>query len=257
MKIVKTVIPECLNRESSRFFINSRPGRNNNRKAIPAPFDVYNKLYKRFGPQGWWPVTLDGELSPRYYPLSYPKLTLKEKFEIAVGAVLTQNTAWTNVEKALYNLHKAGMLSPRQFIESDSASISELIRPAGYYNQKTGYLKNLSLYFEKLDGSLSPSRDELLSIKGIGHETADSILLYAFNIKTFVIDAYTMRLAERAGWLKEKKYSRAQDYFENNLPRSVEVYKEFHALIVQLCKEHCRRKPTCHRCPLAGECTQR
>jgi endonuclease III related protein len=202
--------------------------------------DIYERLYRRFGHQHWWP----GETP----------------FEIIVGAILTQNTNWGNVEKAIGNLKKKNLLTPEKLHSLDPAELAELIRPAGYYNIKAGRLKSfLNRLFEKFDGqlerldSLSTDRlrEELLSIKGIGPETADSISLYAFNKPVFVVDTYTGRILGRHRLLEPGAgYEDVRMLFESALPREVQLYNEFHALLVRLGKEYCKTKPQCHGCPL-------
>jgi len=202
--------------------------------------EIYELLLGRFGPQHWWP----GE-SP---------------FEVIAGAVLTQNTNWTNVEKAIANLKLAGVLSPGAIHKMAPASLAELIRPAGYYRLKSKRLKNLiDRIFDEYGGDLTAMetvetgllRQALLSVAGIGPETADSILLYAFGRPVFVIDAYTARVACRHGLAEpEADYAQLQDLFQSNLPPDVKMFNEYHALLVRLGKEHCRRLPRCVGCPL-------
>ncbi|MGD9126868.1 MAG: endonuclease III domain-containing protein [Planctomycetia bacterium] len=202
---------------------------------------LYDTLLAAYGPQDWWP----GE-SP---------------FEVMIGAVLTQNTNWKNVEKAIENLRREELLDPLSLYEVDAETLAELIRPAGYFNIKAKRLRNLLKYIvEQHDGdldamfacSVSTLREELLSINGIGPETADSILLYAGNLPTFVIDAYTYRVMTRHGWIEpEIDYHGLQDHFLSGLPDDVAIYNEFHALFVQVGKNHCRKTPKCDGCPLA------
>jgi endonuclease-3 related protein len=202
--------------------------------------DIYERLIRRFGPQHWWP----GETP----------------FEIIAGAILTQNTNWGNVEKAIGNLKKNNLLTPDKLHGLSTVELAELIRPAGYYNIKAGRLKSfLNRLFEKFDGrlerleSLSTDRlrEELLSIKGIGPETADSICLYAFNKPVFVVDAYTGRILGRHRLLEPGAgYEDIRMLFESSLPREVPLYNEFHALLVRLGKEYCKTKAQCPGCPL-------
>ena len=204
--------------------------------------EIYRLLYDAFGPQHWWP----GET----------------QFEIIVGAVLTQNTNWTNVEKAIGNLKSAGCLTPAKIHSLDHARLAELIRPAGYFNIKAKRLKNLiDWLFEKYNGELCNLEDvptdtlraELLAINGIGPETADSILLYAVNRPVFVVDAYTARMAVRHGLIGEDAdYEQLQQLFQSQLPSDVQLFNEYHALLVRLGKEFCRPTPRCTICPLAG-----
>ena len=202
--------------------------------------DIYERLYGRYGPQHWWPG--------------------QSCFEIIVGAILTQNTNWKNVKKAITNLNEKGCLSPTKLHVMSAEAIAPLIRPAGYFNLKTQRLKNfLHWLFEKQDGSLealqamsiSTLRENLLSVKGIGPETADSICLYAFEKPVFVVDAYTARIFGRHGMLEPGYgYHDIQELFHSSLDKNAELFNEYHALIVQLGKEHCKRKPICKGCPL-------
>jgi endonuclease-3 related protein len=207
---------------------------------------IYQKLLKSFGPQGWWPA--------------------ETPFEVIVGAILTQQTSWRNVEKAIENLKRERLLSIRALAKASPAKIKKLIRPALYYNQKTKKLKIMVRYLIKnYQGSLKKMfkrplpelREELLKIHGIGRETADSILLYAGHKPIFMVDAYTKRFGERYGFLKSDNYEEVRDYFEKNLLRGVKIYQEFHALIVELGKRFCRTKPICGECPLAKGCKKR
>ena len=174
--------------------------------------------------------------------------------------MLTQNTAWANVEKAIANFGET--LSPETVANADHQELTELIRPAGFFNQKAGYLKEVTAWFSgyRYDAaavrreSLTKLRTELLSVKGVGQETADSILLYAFGFPAFVIDAYTIRLCERYPIDAGEGYSAVKNYFEGKLPKNAEVYNNFHALIVINAKEHCRKKPSCKGCPLEEKC---
>jgi endonuclease-3 related protein len=201
---------------------------------------IYEKLYKLYGPQDWWP----GDT----------------RFEIIVGAILTQNTAWTNVEKAIVNLKKVGALNPVAMNRASEKSLASFIRPAGYYNIKAKRLKNfLALLYSKYSGSLSKMaaspitslKRDLLAVNGIGPETCDSILLYAFNKPAFVVDAYTKRIFSRHGFIPESAtYHEVQKLFTDTLPQDVQVFNEYHALIVRLAKEHCRTNPACTGCPL-------
>jgi endonuclease-3 related protein len=202
--------------------------------------DVYNRLLAVYGPQNWWP----GD-SP---------------FEIMVGAILVQNTAWKNVEKAIRNLADAELLDPRALAEVDAEELQELIRPAGYYRLKTKRLLHLVRFIVKrYDGdldtmfctSLSTLREELLSLNGIGPETADSILLYAGGLPTFVVDTYTHRVLARHGWIGyDAEYYEIKDTFESQLEQDVALYNEFHALLVRVGHLHCRKTPKCDGCPL-------
>lgn len=201
---------------------------------------IYNTLLAHYGYLRWWPA--------------------KTPYEVIIGAVLTQNTAWGNVEKAIANFGDS--LSPETVANAGFEELTGIIRPAGFFNQKAGYLKAVTAWFA-LYGCDVPAvqreplgklRADLLATKGVGQETADSILLYAFGFPTFVVDAYTVRLCERYLIDAGKGYAAIKAYFEDKLPQSVEVYNNFHALIVINAKEHCRKKPICEGCPLAGRC---
>jgi endonuclease-3 related protein len=202
---------------------------------------IYKKLFSHFGPQHWWP----GETP----------------FEVAIGAILTQNTNWLNVEKAINNLKKHGLLSPKKLYYLPEKRLANLIRSSGYYNLKARRLREfLKLLFLAYHGSLKEMshmetrtlRRELLSVKGIGPETADSILLYAFGKPVFVVDAYTKRVFSRHRIIKEgADYADVQDLFMRCLKEDVRLFNEYHALIVKLGKDFClRRKPKCDICPL-------
>ncbi len=200
--------------------------------------NIYNLLFNRYGKQHWWP----GET----------------RDEIIIGAVLTQNTNWTNVEKAINNLKENTVCSLEGILKLDNSSLADMIRPAGYFNLKAQRLKDIALGIIDHDFSKMNTesfRDYLLSLKGIGPETADSILLYAFNRISFVIDAYTMRLANRIGFAWENiYYHELKDIFESNLPKEEYLYNEFHALIVKNAKITCKTKPDCIQCPLREYC---
>jgi endonuclease-3 related protein len=201
---------------------------------------IYRRLFKHFGPQHWWP----GE-------------TVEE---IIIGAVLTQNTNWGNVERAIENLKRADALSLRKIVALEPETLSALIRPSGYYNIKAKRLWAVADYFvRRCDTDFSvletiPTeklRGELLSVHGVGRETADSILLYALNRPVFVVDAYTLRVGRRHGFLSDKDdYESARALFERSLKRDVQPYNEYHALLVRLGKEYCRPRPRCAACPL-------
>lgn len=211
------------------------------------PQAIYEALYAHFGHRHWWP----GE-SP---------------FEIAVGAVLTQNTSWKNVEKAIANLKAEGLLSQTALAALPEERLAALIRPAGYYNLKAKRLRALLAYFQANAGSRLPGRlarkptpllrAELLATYGIGPETADSILLYALSRETFVIDAYTKRSCSRLGLCPpEIDYHELQGYFLDSLPRDLALYNDFHAQFVALGHTYCRPTPRCPLCPLAARCPQ-
>ncbi len=206
----------------------------------PIP-EVFETLLRHYGEQHWWPA--------------------ETRFEMMIGAILTQNTAWSNVEKALENLRRNGALNFQRLEITAQEQLIEWIRPAGFFNQKSVYIQEMiSNIRTRFDGSLdklfaletAPLRKELLSWKGIGKETADSIILYAAGKPVFVIDAYTQRICRRHGWIDEKtKYDDAAGLFTSNLPEEPRLFNEYHALIVQTCKDYCTaRNPNCAACPL-------
>lgn len=205
--------------------------------------EAYQLLYDHFGPQNWWP----GDTP----------------FEIMVGAVLTQNTNWTNVEKAIHNLKDVDLLNYRSLASLRAEEIAQFIRPSGYYNLKAGRLKNLldmiaTLYEGELElllgDTLENARGNLLGVKGIGPETADSILLYACEHPSFVVDMYTHRVFSRHNMVEEETdYHTMQTTFVDHLPNDVQLYKEFHALIVRVASIYCKKtNPRCEECPLQG-----
>jgi endonuclease-3 related protein len=205
--------------------------------------EAYRLLFDYFGPQAWWP----GDTP----------------FEIMVGAVLTQNTNWSNVQKAIDNLKSENLLSYPSLCQLTTDEIAQLIRPAGYYNLKAKRLRNLldmvaTIYHGELESfikdDLEPARENLLAVNGIGPETADSILLYACNHPVFVVDLYTHRVFSRHNMvLEETDYSTIQNVFVDHLPRDIQLYNEFHALIVRVARTFCKKtKPLCEKCPLQG-----
>ena len=202
--------------------------------------EIFDRLHAHFGPTHWWP----GD-SP---------------FEIAVGAILVQNTAWTNVEKAIRNLKTADMLNPRSILGAEEQTLHELLRPSGFFRVKTIRLRHFCEYLvARYDGDiarmaerpLDQLREELLHVPGIGPETADDILLYACDKPVFVVDAYTRRMLSRHGLATDAiKYEELRGLFEGNLDADLHVFKEYHGLIVNTGKDFCRRTPRCERCPL-------
>lgn len=204
--------------------------------------DIYERLFVHYGPQNWWP----GE-SP---------------FEVMVGAILTQNTNWTNVEKAIDNLKAAGALELEPMLELSHEQLAQLIRPAGYFNVKA---KRLRAFLEFLKGEYGGDleamaredtarlREKLLGVKGVGPETADSILLYALEHRIFVVDAYTHRVMSRHYLIPEDSdYHSIQEFLTERLPAQVEHYNEYHALLVMVGKDFCKPKARCEGCPLHG-----
>ena len=202
--------------------------------------DAFDRLLAAYGPQHWWPG--DSAL------------------EVVIGAVLTQNTNWRNVEKALDNLREAQLMSVTALHALSNEELAEFIRPAGYYRVKARRLKNLiDRIVDDFDGSLEKLfalgkqdlRDTLLGVNGIGPETADSIVLYAAKLPIFVIDAYTARVLKRHGWIDfDADYHVMQDRFHYEMIEDAALYNEYHALIVRVGKEHCKTKPQCDGCPL-------
>lgn len=189
---------------------------------------IYTSLLDKHGCRGWWPLTDNQEI--KYHPgdYSYPK-TKEQQFEICVGAILTQNTSWKNVEKALLNLKKAGSLDPKHIISSDK--LEKLIKPSGYFNQKAKKLRIFSKFF--IGEEKTPARQDLLNLWGVGKETADSMLLYAFKKPVFVVDAYTRRLFGKLGLIDPKEdYDKIRHQIEKNLEKDYKIFQEFHALIV-------------------------
>ncbi len=222
---------------------------------------IYNCLFDSYGPQGWWPLTELHEAymtNPTktgsiqgYHPgdYTYPQ-TRDQQFEIICGTLLTQNTSWTQVDKALLNLKNLNALHPEGILSLDLEVLKEAIKPAGYYNQKAVRLKNLVLWFIESKGNI-PAREELLSLKGIGPETADSILLYAFKQPFFVVDSYTRRIVTNLRLVDEKAdYCEIKSFFEESLPRDFEIYQEYHALLVEHAKRYYQKKDNYARCPL-------
>ncbi|HID47494.1 MAG TPA: endonuclease III domain-containing protein [Methanothermococcus okinawensis] len=208
--------------------------------------DIYSRLLSYFGPQGWWPA--------------------ETPYEVVVGAILTQNTSWRNVERAIDNLRRYNLLDEEKILDTSIEVLKDLIRVAGFYNIKSRRLKNITEYIvknytsteglKKCNKDLYNLREELLSIKGVGRETADTILLYSLERPIFVVDNYTRRILSRWGIVEENlDYDRIRTLFESNIPRDIEIYKEYHALIVQLGKTFCRkRRPRCEECPLMKIC---
>ncbi|MFA4881143.1 MAG: endonuclease [Candidatus Doudnabacteria bacterium] len=217
--------------------------------------NLYTLLLRYYGAQHWWPISC-GIRKKSERGLSGAQL------EIMLGAILTQNTAWKNVELALANLSGARLLDWQKLRNIPKRSLAKLVNPAGYYNQKAGYIKNLVKKILREpwqeNDSIEQSRRYFLAIKGIGEETADSILLYALGKPTFVVDAYTKRLFSRLGLVPGKAtYAAIQDFAHKDLTlrvNKVKLYQEFHALIVKHIKEFCHPKPKCEKCVLKRQC---
>jgi endonuclease-3 related protein len=204
--------------------------------------EAFALMHAHFGPRNWWPAD-----SP---------------FEVMIGAILTQNTAWTNVEKAIQNIKNENALSVQRLSEISENMLAKWIRPSGYYNIKAKRLKALIRFIsDEFDGNIGKMakvdaddmRGRLLEIYGIGEETADSILLYALGKPFFVVDAYTRRIFSRHSLVKKGvSYREIQSFFMNHLPHNTTLYNEYHALIVETGKTFCSRKPKCIDCPLSG-----
>ncbi|KZX13519.1 endonuclease III domain-containing protein [Methanobrevibacter filiformis] len=223
--------------------------RNKNIKAI------YDILLEEYSPQGWWPLLNYDGINPTktgsingYHVGDYdfPKNQAQE-FEIAIGAILTQNTTWQSVEKALINLNDiVDNFSPKSILKiaiGDIEKFKNAIRCAGFVNQKSQYLQNIAKFFIDL-GDKTPTRKEILKVKGIGNETADSILLYAFKQNEFVVDAYTKRLFSYLGYIDFKdNYLKVKKLFEDNIPNNIAIYQEYHALIVEHSKRYYSKQP--------------
>ncbi len=203
--------------------------------------EIYRRLFDALGPQHWWPG--------------------QSPFEVMVGAVLVQNTSWQNVKRAIENLRQADLLEPHALYAVPEEELQELIRPAGYFRIKARRLRSLLEFFvRRYDGSIramfrtdpATLRKELLGVHGIGAETADSILLYAGGRPSFVVDAYTYRIFTRHGWIGfDADYDQIQDYFQTGLPDDAAMYNEYHALLVRVGKDFCRKaRPECPACPL-------
>lgn len=205
--------------------------------------EIYQTFLSHYGDLHWWPADTP--------------------YEVMVGAILTQNTSWNNVEKVIGQFEDE--LTPERIKNLPLEELQDLIRPAGFYKQKSQYLKTLTEWFLAYDCdvkriqslNLSDVRKELLGIHGVGNETADSILLYAFHFPTFVVDAYTMRLFKRYPLVAGKTYAQVKKLIESQIPADALIYNRFHALIVQNGKDHCKKKALCEGCPLEGSCKKR
>jgi len=227
---------------------------------LVGPQKLYTIILNHFGNQQWWP-----------YDKEYHKINGSDpRFEIMIGAILTQNTAWSNVEKVIINLKKNKTLTIKSIVDIPIENLKVMIQPSGFFNQKAIRLKILASHiYKNYDSSLDnffkrdlqEVRDELLSLNGIGPETADSMILYAGNLPIFVVDAYTRRICKRIPiQIKDESYDKIQQYFESELSKhptvkdTVSKYKELHALIVELAKNYCKTNPRCDKCPLKKNC---
>ena len=204
--------------------------------------EVYQLLIADFGKQEWWPAESD--------------------FEVIIGAILTQNAAWSNVEKALSALKERNLLKPEALSKVPDEELAQILRPSGYYNQKLRKIREFLKHIKAhgtlqnfLNLPMDELRSELLSIWGIGEETADDIVLYAAHKPSFVIDAYTRRIISRVGILDESRpYSEFKELFESSFKPNVDEFKEYHALLDELAKRNCKKKPLCETCPLSKLC---
>jgi len=223
------------------------------------PQTLYKILLEKFGHQNWWPIDKQYHKKNKSDP----------RLEIIIGAILTQNTAWSNVEKALDNLKSKNMLETKKISDADIRVLKKLIKPSGFFNQKSHRLKNMARHLHEnyndnldlfFDRNMKDIRDELLSMNGIGPETADSIILYAGDLPIFVVDAYTKRLCKRLPLKTGSSYDEIQDYFQEKIKKHYKeneitrVYNELHALIVVLAKNYCKKKPDCKNCPIRKNC---
>lgn len=222
---------------------------------------VYKRLLAFHGPQGWWPIVNPATSQSEYHVMA-PR-NESDFFEIAVGAILTQNIAWKNVNTALTALKSRGILDPVTLRNIGTAKLAGIIRPTGYYNQKAKKIKNFIAWYGRYNNNYcalrrkepAELRNELLSVNGIGPETADSILLYALHAKIFVVDAYTKRIFTRMGILAaNRKYPEIQELFHRYFKGTAPEYNEYHALIVAHGKDFCRKKPLCDACCLHKLC---
>jgi endonuclease III related protein len=224
-----------------------------------SPFQLLTIFISSYGPQYWWPMDQS----------HHKKNGSDPRFEVIIGAILTQNTAWSNVEKAIVNLKQADMLDILAVVNCDVETLKQLIRPSGFFNQKAQRLKTMALHLKDtydsnldlfFDQDLQSLRKELLQLNGIGPETADSILLYAGDKPIFVVDAYTKRLFGRLNLLTDLSYDSIQIYVESDFSHKFpeaqlpQMYNEFHALIVEHAKRFCRKKPNCSGCPVFEYC---
>lgn len=222
--------------------------------------ELYLLWLDYYGPQGWWPVksARDGVNASGYHPgnFSFPR-TPRERLEILLGALLTQNTSWRNVSMVLKQMIDKDLLAPEKLRSLSQEELAQLIRSAGYHRQKAKKLHILLDFLSEgdyLQGAI-PSRESLLGCWGIGPETADSMRLYAYAQKEFVIDRYTSRILSRLGFQPEKDtYQAWKDFAVSHLPDTLECYQEFHGLILAHAKAHCGAKAQCSRCPVKDTC---
>ena len=210
---------------------------------MPTLIEIFDILLQYYGKRNWWPA--------------------QTPYEMMVGAILTQNTNWTNVEKAIASM--GDYLTPQSVLQLTNEQLAKLIHASGFHNMKAIKLKALTQWYQKYDFDLKLVkkqegqflRNELLAVKGVGRETADSILTYALDKPFFVIDTYTKRILSRLGYIIPKEYDEIRTMIESEVPRDLYIYNEFHALIVQHAKEHCKKKPACDSCPLGAFCQRK
>ncbi|MBI3032025.1 hypothetical protein HYY69_01010 [Candidatus Woesearchaeota archaeon] len=222
---------------------------------------IYKILLNNYQLQGWWPVTEYRSLHPQY---SGGPTTDKQILEVIFGAILTQNTSWKNVEKAIVELNKHALIDINKIIAIGPPALAAIIRSSGYHNQKSKTLKEVCRFLkehslsELKEKDVSQLRVLLLSVKGIGQETADSIILYAFNKPIFVIDAYTKRIFSRFGLCKhDVSYDELQKMLMDNVFEDEKLFNEYHALLVEHAKQYCRTKPLCQECILNKGCQKK
>jgi len=221
---------------------------------------LYQQWLDHYGPQGWWPVksSTRGVNASGYHPgdYSFPRNS-RERLEILLGAILTQNTSWRNVSMVMQSLIEEGILHHQRLQEFSSQELAEKIRSAGYHNQKARKIGILLEFLKQqgYPGEKTPPREELLNLWGIGPETADSMRLYAYGEKEMVIDLYTRRILTRLGFQVEKdSYESWKDFCIGHLPEELEVYQEFHGLVLAHAKACCGSRPHCARCFLKKSC---
>ena len=223
-------------------------------------YKIYSKLLKHFKRQFWWPVTEDGKLHPEYS--GGPK-NEKQQLEVCFGAILAQNTSWKNAEKAIVELNKNNLIDVKKIIKIKNEKLAKIINSSGYHNQKAKKLKNFCEFLLKncdgkldllFENSIAELRKQLLSVNGIGPETADSIILYAAKKPIFVIDTYAKRIMDRLGY-KEETYDELQKLFVQALPNSEKLFNRYHALLVELGKNICKKEPLCGKCPINEHCS--
>jgi endonuclease-3 related protein len=219
---------------------------------------IYDGLYSLYGPQGWWPLINHAGSNPTktgaiigYHPGDYNLPSERNDiYEVIIGTILTQNTSWLSAEKALYNLNQLNVINPEKLLALEDDVLKSTIRPAGFMNQKAKYIRDVTEFFISLEGK-APTRKEIISVKGVGNETADSVLLYAYKKPEFVIDTYTKRMMLHIGLVDEKiSYMGMKKLFESSLPEDVAIYQEYHALIVEHAKRYYSKKPYAVNDPL-------